>query len=126
MRLIISSFLVAHGLVHLWFVVLSRNMIPFHKDMGWNAESWLLSKFASAHWQENIASLLFAISALLFVAAAVGFYFQLSSWRTMLWIASFFSSLTIFLFWDGEPRMLIEKGIIGLLINIGTIFLLLK
>lgn len=41
--LAVAVFLVLHGLVHLWYVVLSQGWVEMEDAMGWNGQSWLLS-----------------------------------------------------------------------------------
>ena len=36
-------FIVLHGLVHLWYVVLSQKLVAFQPEMGWVGRSWLLT-----------------------------------------------------------------------------------
>jgi len=42
-RVLSGVFFVLHGLVHLWYVVLSQRLVAFQADMGWTGESWLLT-----------------------------------------------------------------------------------
>jgi hypothetical protein len=44
LRFLIGIFIVLHGLVHLWYVVLSQGLVEFEPEMGWTGESWLLSR----------------------------------------------------------------------------------
>jgi len=45
--------------------------------------------------------------------------------RQLLMGSAIFSSLTLILFWDGQFGMIVQKGLIGLLINIVTIIVIL-
>jgi hypothetical protein len=39
LRILFGIFVVLHGLVHLWYVVLSQRLVEFQADMGWTGES---------------------------------------------------------------------------------------
>jgi hypothetical protein len=46
-RLAAGGFLALHGLIHLWYVVLSQGWGEVEDGMGWNGHSWLLSPLLS-------------------------------------------------------------------------------
>lgn len=116
-RLLFGLFIVLHGLVHLWYVVLSQRLVDFQPEMGWSGESWLLSNSLEALTRRSLASVLYALASLTFVVSGIG-VFSNAAWQApALAISAVFSSATILLFWDGRPDMLVQKGAIGLLIN---------
>jgi hypothetical protein len=112
---LIGVFIVLHGLVHLWFVVLSWRLVSFQPEMGWTGRSWLFTNSigdASTRW---LASGLYALSAVALVAGGIG-YLAHSRWAPpMLLGAAVLSAATIMLFWDGSLVRIVEKGLIGLL-----------
>lgn len=111
-------FLILHGLVHFWYVVLSFEWVPFQPDMGWTGQSWLFSSILKDSILRPFAGILFAIAALLFIISGISIFFTPDWLKTILLISSFFSSFILLLFWDGSTQMLVQKGIIGLIINL--------
>jgi hypothetical protein len=114
--LLIGIFLILHGLVHLWYVVLVQKLVPFKEEMGWTGESWLLP---NSEW---LATFFFSIAAIIFIMSGVSFIVNASYWKPILIISAILSSLVIIVFWDGSFKMLVEKGFFGFLINFGIIF----
>ncbi len=121
---LIGLFIILHGLVHFWFFTLSRRLVEFQPEMGWTGDSWLLSKLLEEPALRFLASVLYALAAIAFVAAGVGIFARAGWWRPVLAGSALFSSITILLFWDGAMPMLVQKGLIGLLIN-GVILIVL-
>lgn len=121
MRTILSIFLALHGLVHIWFIVLSEKLVPFEKEMGWTGQSWLLSNVLPNSTLRTVATILFSISTLLFIVGSILFALKSDPAKTFLILGSIISSLTLIVFWDGSFEMIVQKGIIGLIINIVTI-----
>ena len=111
-------FLILHGLVHFWYVVLSFEWVQFQPEMGWTGQSWLLSPFGKESTLRQLGGSLFAIAALLFIISGVSIFFQPQWLNKLLLISSIFSSLILVIFWDGSTQMLVQKGIIGLIINL--------
>jgi len=122
---LMGTFIVLHGLVHLWFVVLSQRLIAFEAEMGWSGESWLLSNFMPEPATRMLATVLYTLATLGFVAGGVGLFLQQEWWSPVVIGAALFSAVTIFLFWDGGMQMIVEKGLLGLLINIAILIALL-
>jgi len=123
MQILFAIFVILHGLVHMWYVTLSQGWVKFQTEMGWSGRSWLLANVLEEKISLNIASGFYIFSTVLFVIAGIGLLAS-SSWaRVMLIMSSIVSAITILVFWDGKPNMLVEKGLIGLLINIGILIL---
>jgi len=123
MQILFAIFVILHGLVHMWYVTLSQGWVKFQTEMGWSGRSWLLANVLEEKISLNIASGFYIFSTVLFVIAGIGLLAS-SSWaRVMLIMSSIVSAITILVFWDGKPNMLVEKGLIGLLINIGFLIL---
>lgn len=121
MRVVFSLFIALHGLVHLWFVVLNQKLIPFEEKMGWTGQSWLLSNLLPEPTLKILATSLLILSTVMFVAGGVMFGFRIDYAKEILILSSIVSSLTLIIFWDGSFNMIVEKGLIGLIINIATL-----
>ena len=123
MQILFAIFVILHGLVHMWYVTLSQGWVKFQTEMGWSGRSWLLANIFEEKISLNIASGFYIFSTVLFVITGIGLLAS-SSWaRVALIMSSIVSAITILVFWDGKPNMLVEKGLIGLLINIGFLIL---
>src|SRR5690606_13545800 len=70
--ILFGIFIILHGLVHLWFVVLSRGWVPFQPDMGWTGESWILSGVLGQLPLRWLATVLYSLAALGLVLAGIG------------------------------------------------------
>lgn len=118
-------FLILHGLVHFWYVVLSFEWVKFQPDMGWTGQSWLFSSFLKDSMLRPLAGILFTIAVFLFIISGISVFFQPEWLNTILLISSIFSSIILVLFWDGSTHMIVQKGIIGLIINLVVIAIVL-
>ena len=110
-------FIILHGLVHLWYVVLSQGWVPYQPDMGWTGESWILSGIMGQAPLRWLATVLYSLAALGFVLAGIGILFQTGWWQPVLLAVAAFSSVIILIFWDGSRALIVQKGLLGLLIN---------
>ena len=120
-RIAIGIFVLLHGLVHFWYVVLSQRLVRFQPEMGWTGESWVLSGPLSESVARSLATGLYALAALAFVVSAAGFLGRSDWWRPAMSISAVFSAITVLMYWDGQLGMLVEKGLAGLLINVGIV-----
>ena len=118
-------FLILHGLVHFWYVVLSYQLVQFQPEMGWSGQSWLFSSLINESTLRSLTGLLFIAAAMLFVISGISLFFQPQWLNTLLLVSSIFSSLLLILFWDGNLAMIVQKGIIGLIINLVIITLVI-
>lgn len=125
-RLLAGGFLGLHGLVHLWYVVLSQGWVEVEDQMGWNGHSWALSSFLPEGTVLSIGSGLYVVVTLGFVAGAAGFVLDRSWAAAVLVGAAALSTVVLVMMWDGRPDLLVEKGIVGVLINAGIIYLLVS
>ena len=117
----LAVFVILHGLVHLWYVVISRGWVEAEDAMGWNGRSWLLSGTVSTERLLGVASVLYVGVAIGFAAAAVGFLLSTPWWRPALAGSALLSIIVIVVMWDGRRVQLIEKGLLGVAIDIGLI-----
>jgi hypothetical protein len=121
MNTLVGIILALHGLVHLWFVTLSQGWVEFQSDMGWSGQSLVLSNLLGAGSTRTLATAFYLLATVGFVGSGVGSIIQHDLWRPVAAASAVLSSVTILLFWDGGTDMLVEKGLLGLLINVGVI-----
>lgn len=114
---LIGIFVVLHGLVHLWYVTLSLQLVEFQPAMGWTGSSWLLPATLQTAAGRPLASLLFAAATITFAASGVGILTGSDWWRPVLIGSAVLSSTALLVFWDGSTSLLVEKGVLGLAIN---------
>lgn len=124
-RFVIGLFIVLHGLVHLWYFVLSRGLVVFQPEMGWTGKSWLLAKFLDDATARALASVLYPLATIAFVAGGLGIFSLQAWWRPVVVGAAVFSTVVILLFWDGDTQRLVQKGALGVLINLAILVALL-
>lgn len=125
LRLGIGVFLVLHAIVHLWYVVLSQGWVEVEEQMGWNGHSWLLSSILPAETILSIASVLYVAVTLGFVIGGGGYALS-RDWAAVVLVgAAIVSTGVLVAMWDGQFDLLIEKGVVGVLINIGLVFWLI-
>jgi len=60
-----------------------------------------------------------------FVVSGVALYAHQPWWRTVAIAVSILSSLTFLLMWDGVLKKLPDKGMLGILINLGLMLAIL-
>ena len=125
MTALTGIFIILHGLVHLWYVVLSYQWVEFQPEMGWSGKTWLFSSSLSQPTVRSIAGILFIIATIGFVISGIGIFIQAAWLDPVLLTSAIFSSIILLMFWDGKIEMLVQKGIIGLLINLAIIAVVL-
>lgn len=112
-----AIFIILHGLVHIWYVVLSLRLVPFQPEMGWSGESWLLTGTLGDDRARSLATILYTLATLSFVVAGTGLLMVVGWSRPMTIISAALSFIAIALFWDGNLSQLVQKGVLGLVIN---------
>jgi hypothetical protein len=118
LRVLVGIFVVLHGLVHLWYFTLGRGLVEFQPEMGWTGKSWILSSLFEDSTIRSLASVLFVLATIAFVISGIGIFFRAEWWRPVIIASAVFSSAIIILFWDGNRQLLVQKGLVGLLINL--------
>jgi hypothetical protein len=122
--LAVAVFLGLHGLVHLWYVVLSQGWVEMEDTMGWNGRSWLLSDLLAAGTVLSLASVLYVLVAVGFLAGGVGYALG-RDWATPVLVgAAALSTVVLLAMWDGRFDLLVEKGAVGVAINVAVVALL--
>jgi hypothetical protein len=123
-RYLFGIFIVLHGLVHIWYFTLSQRLVAFQAEMGWTGKSWIFTNLIGDAATRSLASVLYVLATLGFVAGGIGIFIQQTWWRPVLVGSAIFSSAVIVLFWDGGTKMLVQKGILGLVINLVVLVML--
>jgi len=121
MQILFGIFLILHGLVHMWYVVLSQRWVEFQSEMGWTGVSWLLTGSLGNKITNILATIFYSVSAIAFVLSGVGFFAKQDWTRTSIVIASIISALTILIFWDGKLTQPVERGLLGLFISFAVL-----
>lgn len=125
MNVLIGIFIFLHGLVHLWYLTLSQRLVEFKPEMGWTGSSWLLSNFLGDSTTRSLASVLYLLATIAFVVSSIGIFTRAEWLHPVLLGSVVLSSSILILFWDGSTQMLVQKGLIGLLINIAILIAIL-
>ena len=115
---LIGVFLVLHGLVHLLYVALSRGLIDSEREIGWTGKSWLFSNLLGQAGTLRLASAAYTLATLAFIGGGVGILSGAHWWQTVTAGAAILSSVVILLFWDGSTDRVVNKGLLGVLINV--------
>lgn len=124
-RSFFGIFVILHGLVHLWYTVLSQELVQYEAEMGWTGRSWLLTNIIGDSGTRLLASIAYIVATVAFVTSGVGLFAKANWWRPAMVRSAFFSAVLILLFWDGHAERLVQKGVIGFLIDIAVILLVL-
>lgn len=123
-RIAAGVFLVLHGLVHLWYVVLSQQWVAFEPEMGWSGRSWLLTPILGGGAARTVATILYVVATLAFIVGGGGIVVRAAWARPVLVSAALLSAVAIALFWEGGMGMAMQKGLIGLLISVALLIVL--
>ncbi len=121
MPILMGVFILLHGLVHIWYVTLSQGWVKYQADMGWTGKSWLLTNLLGDGATHTLATTFYTLSAFLFLIASVGIFANQDWNRPWLVAASIVSSIAIVIFWDGHFNLIVQKGLLGLLINVAIL-----
>jgi hypothetical protein len=93
--------------------------------MGWTGRSWLLSNFLGDSISRSLAGVFYVLATIAFVVSGIGLFTNAEWLPPVLAGSAVFSSAVILLFWDGNSQMLVQKGFVGLLINVVILIALL-
>jgi hypothetical protein len=125
MKIIFAIFIILHGLVHMWYFTLSRRLVDFKPEMGWTGESWLLTNVIGDSATRSIASVVYIIATIALVIGGISLLSGAHWWRPFVGAAAGFSAASILIFWDVSTQLLVQRGLLGFLINLAILFLIL-
>lgn len=121
LRTLLGIFILLHGLVHLWYVVLSQRLVTNLPNVGWTGKSWVFTNLLGDAATRSLISVLYILATIGFLVGGMGVLARTEWWRTALLLSAGLSAATILLFWDGETALLVEKGFLGFLISIAVL-----
>ena len=125
MKILLGIFVVLHGLVHLLYVGQSQRFFELQPGMTWPDGSWVFSSLLGNETARVLASVLYAMAAIGFVAGGVSGLARQGWGRPVVMGAAIFSIVIIVLFWNGTARKLADQGAIAVLINMAILAVLL-
>jgi hypothetical protein len=117
LHVLIGILITLHGLVHIWYIVLARQIVPFKPELGWTGRSWLFTDRIGDARTRGLASILLLLPTLGFAAGGIGYIFDQPWSPLLLAVTAGLSTLVFLLLWDGDPKLPAEKGLVGVLIN---------
>jgi len=121
MKFFFTLFLLLHGWVHIWYLLLAGNVVKYTPDMGWSGQSWLLSGWIGESTSRQVAFYLYLFTAILFTASGIGYSLGKAWYTNMMITSTVLSSVLIITFFDGRFNLLVQKGLVGLIINIALL-----
>ena len=86
--------------------------------MGWSGRSWIFTNLLGDAMTRTLASGLYVLATIGLVVSGIGVMLHSDWWRPVLIGSALFSSAIILLFWDGSMQLVVNKGLLGLLINV--------
>jgi len=117
-KFLVGLVIVLHGLVHLWYVVLSQKLVAYRPEMGWTGRSWLFTPLLGDPTTRGLAAIFYSLAAVALVMGGIGIYTR-STWGLPVLVGSaVLSAAVIILFWDGRLERLAERGLVGLVISL--------
>jgi hypothetical protein len=125
LKLIISAFLVLHGLVHLLYFGQSRKFFELQSGMEWPEGSWAFSRLIGDGTTRWLASIFCLLAATGFVAGGAGIILSQSWQRPLIMSVAAFSAVSFILFWNGKLQKLDNQGMFAILINLSILFAVL-
>jgi hypothetical protein len=93
--------------------------------MVWPDGSWAFAGLLGEEMTRTLTSVLLVIAALGFVAGGFGLILKQSWWQPVVVATAVFSSVVYLLCWDGGWQNLDDKGLVGLLLNLGILVVIL-
>ncbi len=124
-NILINIIFMLHGLVHVWYIMLAQGWVEFQTEMGWTGSSWLFSSQVVENALSWIVTLGYGMAAAGFVIGGVGNLTNQVWSQAVLFFSAVLSSLLLIIFWDGNFSLLVEKGLLGLMINVALIVFLI-
>lgn len=118
LKILLSIVIFLHGAVHVWYVLLIGNVVKYSPDMGWTGKSWLFPGVAVEGLFRFAGMAVYMLSALLFVISSSGILMNKSWYPLWLLVSAVVSSIAVIFFFDGRFQLLVQKGMLGLIVNI--------
>ena len=123
--IILGVFLILHGAVHIWYVAMARGLISADADTIWNGRSWLFTRRLGDQTTMTLATIVFSAITLVFAVAGIALVARQEWFSTWAITGSILSMAAIIGFWDGRPDHPIEKGLLGIILDVAILVALL-
>jgi hypothetical protein len=120
-RFLVGVVIILHGLVHIWYFVLARGLVQFRPEMGWSGKSWLFTNLIGEPGTRTLASIVLVIAAAGLSVGGIGFLAQQQWARPVLIASALVSAIVLMLFWDGSLQLVVQKGLIGVIIDLAIL-----
>lgn len=120
-KIVISIFLILHGLVHLLYLGQSQRFFELQPGMVWPDGSWVFGRILGSEPTRLLASAACVVAAVGFAATGMGILLDQNWWKTPLVFTAIFSSIVYLLLWNGKLEHLDNQGAIGILINLALL-----
>lgn len=121
LTVVAGTVLALHGLTHLWYVVLAQRLVAFQPEMGWSGRSWALTANLGDPLTRAFATATYLLAATTFTLGGASLITHSGWTRPLLAGSAALSLAAIALFWDGATDHLVEKGLIGLAIDVAVL-----
>jgi len=125
LHIILGVFLILHGAVHIWYVAMARGLISADADTIWNGRSWLFTRRLGDQATMALATIVFSAITLVFAVAGIALVAQQERFSTWAITGSILSIAAIIGFWDGKPDHPVEKGLLGITLDVAILAALL-
>lgn len=125
LRILLSIFFIAHGLVHLLYFAHSQRYFELAPGLAWPDRALLFSGWLGDEAIRRLAGLLLVLAAAAFTIGGGALLVRQGWWRWLVSGAAVVSILLYLAFWDGGLNRLPDKGGVGILINLGILAALL-
>ena len=125
LHIILGVFLILHGAVHIWYVAMARGLISADADTIWNGRSWLFTRRLGDQATMALATIVFSAITLVFAVAGIALVAQQERFSTWAITGSILSIAAIIGFWDGKPDHPVEKGLLGIILDVAILVALL-
>ena len=116
-RILVSVFLVLHGLVHLLYFAQSARIFELKPDMIWPSGSWALSRILRGNGTRTLASALCILVAAGFVVGAVGILLEQPWWSAPVVASAVVSAGLFLLCWNGQLKNIDSQGGVGFVLD---------
>jgi len=116
-RIIVSIFMVLHGLVHLLYFGQARRFFEMQEGLQWPDGAWAFSRLLGVEGTRWLGAIACVLATLGFLAGGLAIFAGWSWWRPVVVASAAFSTAIWILCWNGTWQRLSEQGLIAILIN---------